>query len=257
MSLEGQQRRPSASRRRRRTAGGIAGAGRASSHARALRVCSIVRADPAAAPRELAPSCRSGSVSAAGRRAGGHGWSPHHRLRSLDGVWVLKRAGISRPERPPRDVGCQNSDQPREFGLSAGVNIVLAPHTRPRRGRVAGGGCAPSVVSTRGLPRQGPGGANRGCSKWKPTRVPEASAWTPHAVQLQQVWVDAEVRNRGYAKRGMRDPCRLLLERVPRVCLFVRRENAPAIRSATGAPAGHEAARGLQVREHRDDEQTP
>jgi len=58
----------------------------------------------------------------------------------------------------------------------------------------------------------------------------EASAWTPEAVQLQQVWVDPSVRNRGYAQRGMRDLCRRLLERVPRVCLFVRPENAPAIR---------------------------
>jgi uncharacterized protein len=58
----------------------------------------------------------------------------------------------------------------------------------------------------------------------------EASAWTPSAVQIQQVWVDPEVRNRGYAQRGMRDLCRLLLERVPAVCLFVRPENAPAIR---------------------------
>lgn len=58
----------------------------------------------------------------------------------------------------------------------------------------------------------------------------EASAWTPSAVQLQQVWVDPEVRNRGYATRGMRDLCRRLLERTPSVCLFVRPENAPAIR---------------------------
>jgi ribosomal protein S18 acetylase RimI-like enzyme len=58
----------------------------------------------------------------------------------------------------------------------------------------------------------------------------EASAWTPDAVQLQQVWVDPSVRNRGHAQRGMRDLCRRLLERVPRVCLFVRPENAPAIR---------------------------
>ncbi len=57
----------------------------------------------------------------------------------------------------------------------------------------------------------------------------EASAWTPSAVQLQQVWVDPRVRGRGYAQRGMRDLCRLLLERVPSVCLFVRAENAPAI----------------------------
>jgi uncharacterized protein len=58
----------------------------------------------------------------------------------------------------------------------------------------------------------------------------EASAWTPSAVQIQQVWVDPAVRGNGYAQRGMRDLCRLLLRRVPRVCLFVRPENAPAIR---------------------------
>jgi predicted GNAT family acetyltransferase len=58
----------------------------------------------------------------------------------------------------------------------------------------------------------------------------EASAWTPSAVQLQQVWVDPSVRNRGYAQRGLRDLCRLLLEQVPSVCLFVRPENAVAIR---------------------------
>jgi uncharacterized protein len=57
----------------------------------------------------------------------------------------------------------------------------------------------------------------------------EASAWTPDAIQIQQVWVDTPARNKGYAQRGMRDLCRLLLERVPTVCLFVRPENAPAI----------------------------
>ncbi len=58
----------------------------------------------------------------------------------------------------------------------------------------------------------------------------EASAWTPAAVQLQQVWTDPDARGRGYATAGLRDLIRLLLERVPRVCLFVRAENAPAIR---------------------------
>jgi hypothetical protein len=58
----------------------------------------------------------------------------------------------------------------------------------------------------------------------------EASAWTPSAVQLQQVWVDPTVRNRGFAQRALRDLCNLLLERVPIVCLFVRPENAPALR---------------------------
>jgi uncharacterized protein len=62
----------------------------------------------------------------------------------------------------------------------------------------------------------------------------EASAWTPSAVQLQQVWVDPASRNRGDAKRALSDLCRLLLDQVPTVCLFVRPENAPAIRVYEG-----------------------
>ena len=57
----------------------------------------------------------------------------------------------------------------------------------------------------------------------------EASAWTPQAVQLQQVWVEPDLRGRGNGKRGLADLCRLLLETTPAVCLFVRPENAPAI----------------------------
>lgn len=58
----------------------------------------------------------------------------------------------------------------------------------------------------------------------------EASAWTEQAVQLQQVWVEPELRHRGYGKRGLADLCRFLLETTPAVCLFVRPENEPAIR---------------------------
>jgi RimJ/RimL family protein N-acetyltransferase len=57
----------------------------------------------------------------------------------------------------------------------------------------------------------------------------EASACTPSAIQLQQVWVDPDVRHRGNAKRALRDLCRTLLETVPTVCLFVRPENEAAI----------------------------
>ncbi|HEX5449955.1 MAG TPA: GNAT family N-acetyltransferase [Gaiellaceae bacterium] len=57
----------------------------------------------------------------------------------------------------------------------------------------------------------------------------EASAWTPQAVQIQQVWVDPIARSRGDGARGLRDLCRLLLEKTPTVTLFVRRENAAAI----------------------------
>jgi RimJ/RimL family protein N-acetyltransferase len=58
----------------------------------------------------------------------------------------------------------------------------------------------------------------------------EASAWTPLAAQVQQVWVDPGLRRKGYGARGMRDLCRLLLQTTPTVTLFVRTENAPAIR---------------------------
>jgi ribosomal protein S18 acetylase RimI-like enzyme len=58
----------------------------------------------------------------------------------------------------------------------------------------------------------------------------EASAWTPSAVQLQQVWVDPAARRRGYASRALRDLIRELLDHVPTVCLFVRAENEAAIR---------------------------
>jgi hypothetical protein len=57
----------------------------------------------------------------------------------------------------------------------------------------------------------------------------EASAWTPSAVQLQQVWVDPDARRHGYASRALRDLCRLLLQQAPTVCLFVRPENARAL----------------------------
>ena len=57
----------------------------------------------------------------------------------------------------------------------------------------------------------------------------EASAWTPSAVQLQQVWVDPAARGRGDGSRGLRDLCRLLLARTPVVTLFVRRENTAAM----------------------------
>jgi RimJ/RimL family protein N-acetyltransferase len=58
----------------------------------------------------------------------------------------------------------------------------------------------------------------------------EASAWTPSAIQLQQVWVDPVARRRGYGTSGLRDLCRLLLAQVPAVCLFSRAENEAAIR---------------------------
>jgi ribosomal protein S18 acetylase RimI-like enzyme len=72
----------------------------------------------------------------------------------------------------------------------------------------------------------------------------EASAWTPAAVQIQQVWVDPEARGRGYGARGMRDLVRLLLESTPAVTLFVRAENVAAI-------ATYESIGMLKVLEYR------
>jgi uncharacterized protein len=57
----------------------------------------------------------------------------------------------------------------------------------------------------------------------------EASAWTPSAVQLQQVWTDPQARGEGHASAALRDLLRLLIERVPHVCLFVRSDNHAAI----------------------------
>ena len=48
----------------------------------------------------------------------------------------------------------------------------------------------------------------------------EASAWTPSAVQLQQVWVDPSLRGRGFGRAGFADLCRELLAVVPVVCSF-------------------------------------
>jgi len=56
----------------------------------------------------------------------------------------------------------------------------------------------------------------------------EASAWTPSAVQLQQVWVDPTVRGQGFARAGFADLCRELLTHVPVVCLFARPDNVAA-----------------------------
>ncbi len=58
----------------------------------------------------------------------------------------------------------------------------------------------------------------------------EASARTPQAVQLQQVWTDPEARGAGNGSRGLRDLIGLLLAQVPTVCLFVRADNAAAIK---------------------------
>ena len=58
----------------------------------------------------------------------------------------------------------------------------------------------------------------------------EASAWTPSAVQLQQVWVDPQVRGAGLRDSAGSATSAGCSSRDAAVCLFVRPENAPAIR---------------------------
>ena len=58
----------------------------------------------------------------------------------------------------------------------------------------------------------------------------EASAWTPSAVQLQQVWVDPLVRRARIRRTRAARPLPPAARWVPAVCLFVRAENVPAIR---------------------------
>jgi hypothetical protein len=61
----------------------------------------------------------------------------------------------------------------------------------------------------------------------------EASAWTPAAVQIQQVWVDPEVRGRGYAGRGCSGRCRSSLSSSGRT---TRRRSRSTSRSGWSGP---------------------
>jgi uncharacterized protein len=56
----------------------------------------------------------------------------------------------------------------------------------------------------------------------------EIGAVTPHACQVQGVWVPPEVRGRGHAIRGMAAVVRAALQLAPVVTLYVNDFNAPA-----------------------------
>lgn len=58
----------------------------------------------------------------------------------------------------------------------------------------------------------------------------ECSAVTPEAVQIQGVWTDPALRNRGIASAGMTEVCRQLLAETGAVTLFVNDFNEAAIR---------------------------
>ena len=131
---------------------------------------------------------------------------------------------ISEPP-PSGDSGLRPATDQRLQAAAAGVRRgARGGDRRSIRWRVIQRASAGALAlrSRRGVRGSGTSTA-RSSSRPRPRRGRRA------AVQVQQVWVDPAARNKGYAQRGMRDLCRLLLERVPTVCLFVRPENAPAI----------------------------
>lgn len=159
--------------------------------------------------------------------------------RAVGELWEAARSGLPRPreDRPGQPVyELRDAPAPGETGLRAATAAdfeLLVP------------ACAATHLEELGidpLARDADGFRWRTHTQiaegrswlWEEDGVirfkAEASAWTPTAVQLQQVWVDPAARGNRYAQRGMRDLLRLLLERTPVVCLFVRPENAPALR---------------------------
>jgi uncharacterized protein len=153
-------------------------------------------------------------------------------------LWDASRDALPEPllDRPGQPVFvCDSAPGPAETGLRAAhphdldllVPACAAAHEEEL-------GTDPTLVDPGGFRRRTRTQIEEGRSWiWTEDGVilfkAEASAWTPTVVQLQQVWVDPQARGHGYAKRGLRDLCRLLLGRVDAVCLFARAENATAI----------------------------
>jgi uncharacterized protein len=159
--------------------------------------------------------------------------------RAVGELWEAVRDGLPRPRenRPGQPVyELRSPPEPGETGLRAATmadfEVLLPACAATHREEL---GIDPLARDAEGFSWRTRAQIEEGRSwLWEEDGVirfkAEASAWTPAAVQLQQVWVDPIARGRGYAQRGMRDLCRLLLERTPVVCLFVRPENAPALR---------------------------
>ena len=83
---DGRRQPPSASRRRPRTAGGIAGWRRARRRGETLCASLDRSSRPHRSPRRLAPELEQRICGAGGRRAGGRGWSPARPACPLDGL---------------------------------------------------------------------------------------------------------------------------------------------------------------------------
>jgi uncharacterized protein len=158
---------------------------------------------------------------------------------AVSDLWaaIARRMPVPREDRPGQPVfAITEAPEPGETGLRsatrADFDLLLPACAATHEGEL---GVDPLAGDTEGFRRRTMQQIEEGRSwiwsgEGRILFKAEASAWTPSAVQLQQVWVDPDVRGRGFAQRGLRDLVRLLLERVPRVCLFVRADNPAAIR---------------------------
>ena len=163
--------------------------------------------------------------------------------RAVDELWAEARARMPKPrdDRPGQPVYVlEDAPQPGQSGLRAAtardLELLVPACAEAHREEI---GIDPLRRDPEGFRWRTRAQIEEGRSwLWIEEGIicfkAEASAWTPSAVQLQQVWVDPRVRNRGYAKRAMRDLSRVLLAKVPAVCLFVRPENDQAIRVYEG-----------------------
>jgi RimJ/RimL family protein N-acetyltransferase len=159
--------------------------------------------------------------------------------RAVDELWSAARRRMPRPrdDRPGQPVyALREPPEPGETGLRAArlsdLELLVPACAEAHREEI---GVDPLQSDAEGFRWRTRQQIEEGRSwLWLEDVVirfkAEASAWTPAAVQLQQVWVDPQARRRGYGRRALSDLCRLLLERVPAVCLFVRPENEPALR---------------------------
>jgi GNAT superfamily N-acetyltransferase len=186
----------------------------------------------------VVPSGR-GCGALASTAIGSGAWMVIGEERAVDDLWKAGRGHLPRPraDRPGQPVyAIRESPAPGGTGLRAAVPgdlPLLVPACAVAHEEELG--VDPLARDAAGFRRRTESQILEGRS-WiwvdggRILFKAEASAWTPAAVQLQQVWVDPEVRRLGHAKRGLADLCGQLLERVPAVCLFARRENIPAIR---------------------------
>ncbi len=160
-------------------------------------------------------SRRARAAGRSPRRPRAHARDDHRRgargRRALGGGAAAAARAARRPSRASPCSRSPSRPRPGDSGLRA------ATPQRSRRARAGLRGRA------RGRARRRPARRDLDAFRWR-TRAQisdgrswlwsrtaivlfkaEASAWTPAAVQVQQVWVDPAVRGRGYGARGMRD----------------------------------------------------